>query len=53
VAFDNINLGEYNQVLWIIVEEIISKNRNESIPSLTFATLKTRLLNLIKELVNQ
>ncbi len=37
---DQINLQDYDKVLWIVVEEIISKNRNEAVPAFTYASLQ-------------
>jgi hypothetical protein len=47
---DNIDLSEYHNLLWTIVEEIFNKNQNNLAPSLTFDSIKGSLLELLSQL---
>jgi hypothetical protein len=47
---DSIDLSEYHNLLWTIVEEIFNKNQDNLVQSLTFDSIKGSLLELLSQL---
>ena len=44
------NIEEYDQLIWLIVEEAISKNSNSSSKELNFNRLKSRFHDFMRHL---
>jgi hypothetical protein len=50
---DSIDLSQYDQMIWIIIEEIFNKNESKEVESLNFETIQSELLNILVELYSK